>query len=73
MHVTMWEHCTFANQIFGYGRVYCPYSNIITNLVYTLFSSFSYENVFSIYFRVEIYQQHFHMEFSDFIKYINAT
>jgi hypothetical protein len=33
MNVTMWEHHTYDNKIFGCGKVYFSNSFIITNLV----------------------------------------
>jgi hypothetical protein len=33
MNIAMREHCTFDNQIFGYGKIYYPKSIIITTFV----------------------------------------
>jgi hypothetical protein len=54
MYVTMWEHCTFDNQILGCGKVYYPNSIIITNFVQTLVPNCSFETVFLTYFGIEI-------------------
>jgi hypothetical protein len=37
MNVTMWEHCTFGNKIFGYGKVYYSISIITIILCKLLF------------------------------------
>jgi hypothetical protein len=36
MNATMWEHCTFDNQVFGCGKIYYSSSIIITNFAQTL-------------------------------------
>jgi hypothetical protein len=50
----MWEHRTFDNKIFGYGRVYYSNSIIITNFMQTLILNRWFENVFPTYFGIEI-------------------
>jgi hypothetical protein len=54
MNVTEWEHHTFENKIFGYGKVYYSNSIIITNFVQTLIPSCWFENVFPTDFGIEI-------------------
>jgi hypothetical protein len=50
----MWEHRTFDNMGFGYGRVYYSNSIIITSFVQTLIPNCWFENVFPTYFGIEI-------------------
>jgi hypothetical protein len=54
MNVTVQEHCTFDSQVFGFGKVYCANSIIITNFLQTLIPNCWFEKVFSKYFGIEI-------------------
>jgi hypothetical protein len=54
MNVTMWEHCTYDNQIFGYGKVYYKNSVIIANSMQTRIPNCLFENFFPAYFGIEI-------------------
>jgi hypothetical protein len=54
MNVMMWEHLTFDNKIFGYGKVYYSNSIIITNLVQTLIPNCWFGNVLPADFGIEI-------------------
>jgi hypothetical protein len=54
MNVKVWEHRTFDNKVFGYGKVYYCNSIIITNLVQTLIRSCWFANAFPSDFDIEI-------------------
>jgi hypothetical protein len=52
MNVAMWEHCTFDNEIFKSGKIYCFNSIIITNFVQSFIPNCRLKIVLSAYFGI---------------------